>query len=183
MSIYDYRDKPAYRPLNTEPHYAKNPYILKWWNSTLDDLLTIQISLWQWVWYWKITDEIVKLTSPETIEIWKKSDPLCSKYSWYNILMNFAVARAEQLELEKIIRRPQWKICPLCNQKFIEDSLPLPLIDRLGIDKIDFCSPCLQNKIFKILVIITPLLKKLRNISLSCLLRLDAYLLKLMEKV
>ena len=147
MSIYDYRDKPAYRPFNSEPSYAKNPYILKWWNSTLDELLGVQISLWQWVWYWGITDEIVKLTPPETIETYKKSDPLCSKYAWYNILMNFSVARAEQLGFTKSIRPPQKKTCPLCKNSFVEDSLPVPLIERLGIDGLDFCAPCLRDTI------------------------------------
>ncbi len=94
MSIYDNRDKPAYGLFKIEPHYAKNPYILKWWNPTLDELIITQISQWQWVWYWVITDEIVKITPSATIESWKKSDPLCSKYAWYNILMNFATARA-----------------------------------------------------------------------------------------
>jgi hypothetical protein len=44
MSIYDQRDKPAYRHSKIDPQYAKNQYILKWWNSTLDELLATQIS-------------------------------------------------------------------------------------------------------------------------------------------
>lgn len=149
MSIYDNRDKPSYRLFKIEPHYAKNPYILKWWNPTLDELIITQISLWQWVWYWVITDEIVKITPSATIESWKKSDPLCSKYAWYNILMNFAAARAEQLHFTKSIRRPQKKICPLCNNSFIEDSLPMPLIERLGIDRLSFCAPCLRDTVLQ----------------------------------
>lgn len=145
MSIYDQRDKPAYGLFNTEPHYSKNQNILEWWNSNLDKLLVTQISLWQWVWYWGITDEIVKLTAPETIEKWKNTDPLCSKYAWNNILMYFAASRAEQLGFTKSIRRPQKKTCPLCNNDFIEDSLPMPLIERLGIDRLDFCAPCLRD--------------------------------------
>ena len=149
MSIYDYRDKPAYGLFKTEPQYSKNPNILKWWNSSLDKLLVAQISHWQWVWYWGITNEIVKLTASETIEKWEKTDPLCSKYAWYNILMYFAAARAEQLGLTKSIRHPQKKTCPLCNNNFIEDSLPMPLIERLGIDRLDFCAPCLRDTILQ----------------------------------
>lgn len=149
MSIYDHRDKPAYGLFKIEPHYAKNQYILKWWNSTLDELLATQISHWQWVWYWGITDEIVKLTAPATIEAWKNSDPLCSKYVWYNILMYFAAARAEQLGLTKSIRHPQKKTCPLCKNSFIEESLPMPLIERLGIDRLDFCAPCLRDVVLQ----------------------------------
>lgn len=147
MSVYDHRDKPAYGNFKTELRYAKNPHILKWWNSTLDDVLATQISLWQWVWYWGIKDEIVKITAPETIEAWKGSDPRCSKYAWYNILMYFAAARAKQLGLTKSIRLPEKKICPLCNYSFIENSLPMPLIERLGIDRLDFCAPCLRDTV------------------------------------
>ncbi|MHB8855273.1 MAG: homing endonuclease associated repeat-containing protein [Bellilinea sp.] len=149
MSIYDNRDKPAYGLFKTEPNYAKNPYILKWWNSTLDELLATQISLRQWVWYWGITDQIVKHASSETIEIWKKSDPLCSKYAWYNILMYFSIARAEQLGLTRSIRHPKKKTCPLCENNFIEDSLPIPLVQRLGIDRLDFCAPCLRDTVLQ----------------------------------
>jgi hypothetical protein len=149
MSIYDQRDKPAYGLYKVELEYAENQHILKWWASSHDERLATQISLWQWVWYWTITDEIVKITSPSIIEDWIKTDPLCSKYSWRSILMNFSSARAEKLNLTKSIRKPQKKKCPLCSNDFIEDSLPMPLIERLGIDRLDFCSPCLTNLIFQ----------------------------------
>lgn len=149
MSIYDYRDKPAYGLFKTEPHYSKNRYILKWWTSEHDALLVAQIARWQWVWYWGITDEIVKSTPSTTIESWKKADPLCSKYAWYNILMYFAATRAEQLGLTKAIRHPQKKTCLLCLKRFVEDSLPMPLIERLGIDRLDFCAPCLRDTVLQ----------------------------------
>lgn len=149
MSIYDQRDKPAYGLFKTEPHYSENQNILEWWDSYLDKLLVTQISHWQWVWYWGISDEIVKLTPPETIEKWRQTDPLCSRYAWYNILMYFAASRAEQLGFTKSIRSPQKKTCPLCNNNFFEDSLPMPLIERLGIDRLDFCAPCLRDTVLQ----------------------------------
>lgn len=149
MSIYDYRDKPAYGLFKTEPHYSKNRYILKWWTLEHDALLVAQIEQWQWVWNWTITDEIVKSTPSTTIESWKKADPLCSKYAWYNILMYFAAARAEQLGLTKAIRSPRKKTCLLCMKRFVEDSLPMPLIERLGIDRLDFCAPCLRDTVLQ----------------------------------
>ncbi|MDD1608862.1 MAG: hypothetical protein LUQ18_10295, partial [Methylococcaceae bacterium] len=112
-----------------------------------DILLATQILQWQWVWYWGISDEIIKITSSTTIESWKNTDPLCSKYAWYNILMYFATARAEQLELTKTIRCPQRKICLLCTKEFVEDSLPMSLIGRLGTERVDFCAPCLKETI------------------------------------
>lgn len=145
MSIYDHRDGYAYgnpRYL-AEPHYCKNKHILKWWTSSHDEALVKQIEEEHWVWYWGVTDKIVAITPPETIEVWRSEDTLCSKYAWDNILMYFAISRANSLGMSDAIREPQRKTCPLCNQEFIESSLPYPLVKRLGIDHLDFCSPCL----------------------------------------
>lgn len=149
MSIYEQRDRPAYRLHKTPSRYAKNRYILKWWNPSLDELLVTQISLWQWAWYWGITKETVKRTAPEDIDEWKKTDPLCSRYAWYNVLMYFAISRAEQLGYTKSIRTAQKKICPICQNSFVEDSLPMPLVERLGIDGLDFCAPCLKDTVLQ----------------------------------
>ncbi len=149
MSIYNYRDRSAYRNFRTEPRYCENSHILKWWSLSHDKLLSEQIEREQWVWYWDITDKILATTPPETIETWKEEDPLCSRYAWYNILMYFAASRAEKFGLTKTIRKPEWKVCPLCNQKFVEDSLPVPLTKRLGINQLDFCAPCLSYTIFQ----------------------------------
>jgi hypothetical protein len=62
--------------------------------------------------------------------------------------MYFAISRAQNLGLTEQIRVPAWKICPLCNQRFVEDSLPGPLARRLGLDHLDFCAPCLSQAIF-----------------------------------
>jgi len=90
-------------------------------------LMLKQIEKDQWLWYWGITEEITAITSSETLDTWRQEDPLCSKYAWYNVLMHFAASRAQNLGLTKEIRKPEWKVCPLCNQRFVEDSLPLDL--------------------------------------------------------
>ena len=149
MSIYDHRDKPAYGNFAAKPHYCKNPYILKWWTSAHDQLIAKQIQKEQWHWYWGITDEIVAITPSELIETWKQEDPLCSQYAWYNVLMYFAASRAKHIGLTKHIRKPKWKICSLCNRKFVEDSLPVPLVKRLGIGHLDFCAPCLRDTVLQ----------------------------------
>jgi hypothetical protein len=149
MSIYDQRDKPAYGNFKIEPYYSRNQYILRWWTPDHDRLLAEQITIRQWVWYWNIADVIVKITPSDELETWKKEDPACSQYAWYNILMYFAASRAEELGLTRLIRSPEWKICLLCNQRFVEDSLPLPFIERLGIDRLDFCAPCLRDTVLQ----------------------------------
>jgi hypothetical protein len=47
------------------------------------------------------------------------------------------------------IRKPLWKECPLCGRSFLESSLPSALIVRLGIDGVDFCSPCLSSVVLQ----------------------------------
>jgi hypothetical protein len=149
LSVYDQRDKPAYGNFSAKRSYCKNPHILKWWTSSHDQLIVKQIEKEQWLWYWGITKEIVKITPTETIDAWQQEDPLCSQYAWYNILMYFAASRAQVLGLTKNIRKPQWKTCPLCDKKFVEDSLPVSLVGRLGINHIDFCAPCLSEALFQ----------------------------------
>jgi len=149
MSIYDQRDKPAYSNFQTEPRYAKNGHILKWWTSNHDNWMAKQIEAEQWMWYWGITDSIVANTEKDTLDKWQEEDPLCSKYAWYNILMYFAAARADMLGLTKSIRKPEWKKCLLCDNDFIESSLPQPLVKRFGIDHLDYCSPCLRDTVLQ----------------------------------
>jgi hypothetical protein len=145
--IYNLRDRSCYEAISYDPAYCRNEHILKWWNPAHDKVLAKQIENGLWYWYWGVTEEICKITNPKTIRIWRKADRLCRKYAWYNVLMYFAVSRAESLGLMKGIRKPKWKKCPLCNKKFVEDSLPYPIVKRLGVHHIDFCSPCLRNMV------------------------------------
>lgn len=149
LNIYDHRDKPAYGDLSVEESYCKNPHILKWWSPAHDQVVIDQIEKEQWSWYWEITDEIVQITAKETLAAWQQEDPLCSKYAWYNVLMYFAISRAQTQGFTDSIREPKWKTCPLCNKAFIENSLPAPLISRLGINHLDFCAPCLREALFQ----------------------------------
>jgi len=149
MSIYDYRDRPAYGGFSADPAYSANPYILKWWSTAHDQRLSSEIQKKQWAWPWGIKDEILAISSPEIINTWRTEDPTCSKYAWYNVLMYFAISRADMLGLTKAIRAPEWKLCPLCSENFVEDSLPVPLIERLGTNQIDFCAPCLRDTVLQ----------------------------------
>jgi hypothetical protein len=131
----------------------------------------------QWNWYTQfykedIISEIIKITSPSDIEVWLHSDPLCNPITCNNqlldgyennnvliegrkfllshdVLWGFILARVEARGYIKLIRKPICKICPLCGQEFVEDSLAIPLINRLGIQHIDYCAPCLCATIFQ----------------------------------
>jgi hypothetical protein len=148
MSVYDQRDKPSYDFYPISPEYSNNPYILSWWSSEHDKLVSSLIDEWQWDWPWHVTDEVKKITPSQTIEDWRAKDPMCRSYAWYNVIMFFALSRAQVQGLTAKIRKPHKKVCPLCNQEFIESSLPAPLVTRLGINGLDFCSPCLQSIVF-----------------------------------
>jgi len=147
MSIYDQRTKPAYRNHDIDISYADSKYILNWWTSEHDQLIINLIDRFQWCWYWEISRSVLGITDSSIIDSWRNEDPICSKYAWSNVLMYFALARAEVLKLTKRIRSPEWKICGLCNKKFVEDSLPFPLIKRQGLDQLEFCAPCLRDTV------------------------------------
>jgi hypothetical protein len=149
MSIYDQREVPAYPDFNVEPSFCRNSYVLKWWTFEHDQLIARQIEKDRWLWYWGIVDEIVRNTPPETMNAWRQEDPLCPRYAWHNVLMYFAAARAQSLGLTKKIKEPKRKICPLCDKAFVEDSLPVPLVERLGIGHLDFCAPCLRDTVLQ----------------------------------
>jgi len=130
-------------PLPTEPNYADNPHILKWWTENHDSWILERIQEDHWIWYWSISDRICDMTPPEIIERWKKEDPICGKYAWYNVLMYFAVARAKRLGYLKYIRKPERKKCPVCNKVFSEDSVPPSVVRHLLINQIDICIDCI----------------------------------------
>jgi hypothetical protein len=141
MSVYDYRDKPAYRSDAFKPYTNAN--ISKWWGEEHDNLIKLTIDEWQWNWYWEISKAIIAHTGEETIASFMSLDNLDNK------IMNFAITRAQNIGLTDLIREHKWKVCPLCQNEFIEDSLPHPLIKRLGIDQIEFCSPCLKDAVLQ----------------------------------
>lgn len=139
MTIYDYRDRPAYRSDAFREYTNRN--ISKWWGKEHDNLIVYMIEMWQWHWYWEIADAVLSQTSEEMISSYMSTNNLNNK------IMYFAFTRAQELGFTNSIRKPVWKECPLCNQAFIESSLPHPLVKRLGINQLDFCSPCLRDTV------------------------------------
>ena len=140
MNVYDYRDRPAYDN-NIVPY--KNRNISKWWTSAHDKLLEDRIQKEQWHWSFGITDSIVQITPKEVVE------SLSKQYAYYNKVIKFALSRAKELGLTEKIRKPQWKVCPICKEKFVEDSLAYPFTRRLGMDHLDFCGPCMRDSVLQ----------------------------------
>jgi len=111
MGIYDQRTKPAYRNHDIDTSFASNHYILDWWTSEHDQLIRDLINKYQWCWYWEIRNSVERITDNAIIERWRKKDPLCKQYAWNNVIMWFAIARAEVNKFTSEIRSPEWKIC------------------------------------------------------------------------
>ena len=148
MSVYGKREGAAYTQARPVPNeWAENEHILAWWTPDHDQAVLRTIEEWQWNWYWRASDEIVAVTPNETLETWRKQDRLCRKYAWYNILMNFAQARAQVLGFTAKIRSPERRSCALCGLSFTEDSLPMPVVERLGVSRLDVCAPCVEATI------------------------------------
>lgn len=147
MSVYGHRDRPAYEMPEPYRKSAHNPFILKWWSEEHDSALVNLIARRRWLWYWTASDEIVARTPAAVLEEWRKSDPECQFRPWYNVLMIFAISRVHALGLLHTVARGGSKVCLLCSQNFLEESLPVPLLDRLGIDRLDFCAPCLRDTV------------------------------------
>jgi len=145
MSIYDYRDRLAYNPgFFLDPQPYKNKNISKWWTTYHDKLIEDLIEKYQWHWYWYFPDEAIKVIPREI------ADSLDKQWTWdFNKVMHFALNRSKELGLIKYIRKPKWKDCPLCNEKFVEDSLPAPLTERLGMENLDFCALCLRDTMLR----------------------------------
>lgn len=136
MSIYDQRETPAYRG-ECRPYRNRN--FDKWWSREHDDLIVRLINRYQWNWNWEIAEEIEGITPDSVMSALRK------QHAWYNKVMHYAITRAEERGLTRGIRKPKKKQCPLCEQYFTEDSLPHPLVKRLGVERLDFCAPCLKE--------------------------------------
>jgi hypothetical protein len=128
--------------------YANNKFILKWWNETLDESIDELIDKYQWGWSGEVLNIIKKNIDEDTLDAYREEDPLCKLYAWYNIIWNFSIARAMRLGLVAKIRKPLIKKCKLCDSSFVEDSLPFPMLKRLGTNNLDYCKDCLIDIIY-----------------------------------
>ena len=143
MGYFD-RDISEFPASRVPAKLADNPHILKWWTAQHDEQINRAIVAWQWAWQIRISQALVAVTPPDVLEQWKLEDPICQSRVWYNALMNFAAARGSQQGFTTAIRKPRRLDCLCCGKKFREDALPWALVERLSIEELDFCPPCLS---------------------------------------
>ena len=126
--------------------HSKNPQILAWWTPVHDGAIRECIADWQWHWPWHISDRIVAITSVGVLNHWKTTHSY-SRNIWYNAIMYFARSRAEAKGLVNAIRQAETKVCPLCGLCFDEGGLSNVFAERFGVDGLDFCEPCLFERV------------------------------------
>lgn len=149
MAEIDSRLEPAYGENKVDMSFASNKYILKWWTKSHDELIIELIIKLQSLWSCEITRRVEEITPKEILNNWKKTDPICKEFVWYNVITYFAEARAKKLGLDKKIRKPKKRRCLICSKEYRENSLGYPLVVRLGIDDLGFCAPCLKKIIYQ----------------------------------
>ena len=126
--------------------YAENDHILVWWLPEYDEMLRQLVDEYQWAWRSQVLQQLESLVPETVLRAWRDVDPRCAEYSWYNVLVNFAAARAKQLGIPP--RRPQLAVCSCCSREFLESHLPYHFIIRLGVNGIDVCEKCLSQALY-----------------------------------
>ena len=126
---------------------VKNNHILVWWLPEYDDALRSLVEEYQWAWCGALLPHLEELIPEAVLRAWRDSDPLCNEYSWHNVLMNFAVARATELDIRP--RPAERKICPLCGNEFLESDLTHSFVARIGVQNIDVCRECLEQALYR----------------------------------
>lgn len=122
--------------------FADNDHILTWWLPDYDEALRRLAERRGWIWIHDLGGLLRSLIPESVLNAWITSDPLCATYAWYNILQNFAIARAKQLGFAP--RSPQRRRCSECAEEFSELSVPVEYVERMGLDRVDFCGRCLE---------------------------------------
>jgi hypothetical protein len=137
-----YGGDPKDNPYDSVPYHNRN--IDKWWSDKHDRLISELIAKHQWYWHFEIADAIDDITPKEILEALHRQNV------WYNKVMRYAETRTRELGLDKAIREARRKECPLCNNFFIETSLPPRFVTLMGgPDRIDFCTPCFRDSVYR----------------------------------
>lgn len=128
--------------LDPPDEWARNPYILEWWKADYDAILSDLILEYGHGWHHCITQELEARLCAEDVAAWRASDPLCAQYAYYNVLANFAVARARTTGLEDALPEEATVECAVCGETFLTTSLKAGVWRDLGTD---FCGVCLAR--------------------------------------
>lgn len=128
--------------LDPPDEYARNRHILSWWKPEYDVILSELILEYGHGWHQRVTRELEERLPATEIAAWRAEDPLCEQYAYYNVLTNFAVARARTTGLEDTLPEEATVECAVCGEPFLTTSLKAGVWRDLGTD---FCGVCLAR--------------------------------------
>ena len=128
--------------LDPPDEYARNGHILSWWKPEYDTVLSELILEYGHGWHQCITQELETRLGADEVAAWRARDPLCEQYAYYNVLSNFAVARARTTGLEDALPEEATVSCAVCAESFLTTSLKAGVWRDLGTD---FCGVCLAR--------------------------------------
>jgi hypothetical protein len=128
--------------LDPPDDYARNEHILSWWRPEYDAILSELIDEYGHGWHQCVTQELEKRLPTDQVADWRTTDPLCAQYAYYNVLTNFAVARARTTGLEDGLPGAETVECTVCGEPFLTTSLKAGVWRDLGTD---FCGVCLAR--------------------------------------
>jgi hypothetical protein len=144
--MYENRNEPAYGSDSVELAYARNPHIVAWWTAEQDAVIHHLMAECRWYWSWEVVPALIVITPSSTLDGWRAADPVCGQYDWRNVLMSFARARAQTQGWEAVhLPAPRWLVCPLCEEPFLENSLPYPCARIIGVHRLTVCGPCVAR--------------------------------------
>lgn len=125
--------------------YANNPYILSWWTESHDRMLQDWARKYGRGWQHYYSSEghqYIREIDQEAFEEWKKHDPLCEEYVWYNVIFNFIAARFVQQKFEDLLPDPFTAFCESCSLEFDSRSIEGAL---LGYSYDRLCNVCIYK--------------------------------------
>jgi hypothetical protein len=125
--------------LDPPDSYAGNLEILSWWEEEYDSVIVELIDEFGRAWHQYATPRLLEVIPENTISRWRAADPICEQYAYYNVLTNFAVARARTIGLERGMPADEVLECRACGRPFATSSLKGWMWRDLGTD---FCGAC-----------------------------------------
>jgi hypothetical protein len=100
-----------------ELNVLQNLHIRLWWTSVHDDVLRAQIARDGLAW-WPAVPSLLRVTDANAICLWRQSDPACLTIPWKDMVVSFARARAQVLELHRSANLSGTQRCASCDKLF-----------------------------------------------------------------
>jgi hypothetical protein len=164
MGRYDNRTGCEANLIRWNMHDLEDGAILHWWDQRHVEALRKCIRDFQWAWPFRCSGYVRAELPDEQLLAWCRKDPrVRHRYEdpradeaeslWAGgaevLVSGFSWAYGHAHGLVDAIRPSRSVTCGYCGQNFEEHSLPPNFIERLGVEQIDICSPCLRDTLMR----------------------------------